>query len=281
MSNLASVLRSILQPVLQGWDALLDLVSAAIAPVAPEDIFQAGDIGYVADPSDYTTMFQDSAGTVAVTALGQPVGRVNDKNGSALHMLQSVAPARPELRLELGTPSLYLDGIDDRLTGSFTSPSGYADVSVGVCGIEAGNRTFYGGSKASFVVSDVTGVTAVASYGFTTVGYDYYGYSGFADSDSYTFAQIVDAPVSASEPITVISRAVAGVEMNGRTYQSGWQDTGGAVTGFNGLPAGLVRFSLGYTSFAATSIFGGFWIDRKITDLEAEGVLEYYQQKVV
>lgn len=48
------------------------------------------------DPSDLTTMFQDSAGTTPVTAPAQTVARINDKSGNGFHAVQSgVSTLRP------------------------------------------------------------------------------------------------------------------------------------------------------------------------------------------
>ena len=47
------------------------------------------------DPSDYTTLSQDSAGTTPVTAVTQPVGRMLDKSGRNNTILQATATARP------------------------------------------------------------------------------------------------------------------------------------------------------------------------------------------
>lgn len=51
---------------------------------SPLALFAAGEVGVWYDPSDLSTLFQDSAGTTPVTALGQPVGLMLDKsNGLA------------------------------------------------------------------------------------------------------------------------------------------------------------------------------------------------------
>ena len=46
----------------------------------PERLFKSGEQGVWYDPSDTTTLFQDSAGTTPVTASGQPVGLMLDKS---------------------------------------------------------------------------------------------------------------------------------------------------------------------------------------------------------
>lgn len=45
-----------------------------------KDIFRNGEQGFFYDPNDLSTMYQDAAGTVPVTAAGQPVGLVLDKS---------------------------------------------------------------------------------------------------------------------------------------------------------------------------------------------------------
>lgn len=47
------------------------------------------------DPSDMASMFQDAAGTVPVTASGQPVGLLLDLSGNGRHFAQSDASLRP------------------------------------------------------------------------------------------------------------------------------------------------------------------------------------------
>jgi lysophospholipase L1-like esterase len=49
-------------------------------------LFAAGQPGAWYDPSDFTTLFQDSGGTTPVTAVGQPVGKMLDKSGRGNHM---------------------------------------------------------------------------------------------------------------------------------------------------------------------------------------------------
>jgi len=63
----------------------------------PKHLFSAGEQGVWYDPSDLSTLFQDSAGTTPVTAVEQPVGLVLDKSGRGNHASQSTAAKRPVL----------------------------------------------------------------------------------------------------------------------------------------------------------------------------------------
>ena len=45
-----------------------------------KSLFSLGEQGFAYDPNDLTTLYQDAAGTIPVTAAGQPVGLVLDKS---------------------------------------------------------------------------------------------------------------------------------------------------------------------------------------------------------
>lgn len=70
---------------------------AAVQVFSPYTLFQASEQGGWYDPSDLSSMFQDSAGTVPVTAVEQPVGKINDKSGRGNHLTQATAASRPTL----------------------------------------------------------------------------------------------------------------------------------------------------------------------------------------
>ena len=79
--------------------------------------FANNEQGFVYDPNDLSTMFQDAAGTIPVTAVGQPVGLIKDKSGRNNHAFQTVSASRPILRQNATTGANYLqfDGVDDYL----------------------------------------------------------------------------------------------------------------------------------------------------------------------
>lgn len=62
------------------------------------ELFAGGVPGVWYDPSDLSTLFQDSAGTTPVTAVEQPVGLMLDKSGNGNHASQATTTARPILR---------------------------------------------------------------------------------------------------------------------------------------------------------------------------------------
>lgn len=81
----------------------LGLVAAAVrALFNPASLFANGEQGVWYDPSDLSTLFQDSAGTVPVTGVEQPVGRMLDKSGRGNHAFMGTTIDRPILRQDAG-----------------------------------------------------------------------------------------------------------------------------------------------------------------------------------
>lgn len=60
-------------------------------------LFSKNEQGVWYDPSDFSTMFQDAAGTTPVTGMEQPVGRILDKSGRGNHATQTTTTSRPVL----------------------------------------------------------------------------------------------------------------------------------------------------------------------------------------
>lgn len=81
----------------------------------PRDLFAPGVQGAWYDISELTTLYQDSAGTIPVTAVGDPVGRVLDRSGEGHHLIQTTSTKRPLLGLSNGKYYLDFDGVDDAL----------------------------------------------------------------------------------------------------------------------------------------------------------------------
>ena len=113
MSSLVRPLVSSLRRSLKGRG--LDALNALIA-----QIFSANEQGafYVPRPTvnGAQVLFQDSAGTVPVTADGDPVGKMLDQSGNGKHATQSTSAARPIYRTNGTLHWLEFDGVDDLLT---------------------------------------------------------------------------------------------------------------------------------------------------------------------
>lgn len=130
------------------------------------DLFQvAGSRGFDFLPSDWTTLFQDTAGATPVTAAGQSVRRMTDRSGLGNHATQATAANAP---VSCIFPS---SGVRNRANGS-------ADV---------GNAGVW---QPSSVTNGVT-VTKIAS-GFDTDGLPYADYTvvGTASADTTSGAYL-------------------------------------------------------------------------------------------
>lgn len=86
------------------------LVSTVNHPVL--SLFKNAEKGLWLDFSDMSSLYQDSTGTVSVTAVSQPVGKVLDKSGNSNHAAQTASSRRPVFQ----TDGAFFDGVDDFLT---------------------------------------------------------------------------------------------------------------------------------------------------------------------
>jgi len=80
-------------------------------------LFAAGQEGAWFDPSDLSTLFQDSAEppVTPVTTAGQSVGTMLDKSGNGNHARQTTTAARPTYQTGAGLHWLNFDGVDDSM----------------------------------------------------------------------------------------------------------------------------------------------------------------------
>lgn len=82
------------------------------------DVFKTGSEGVWYDPSDLSTLFQDAAGTIPVTANGDPVGKMLDKSGNHNHAIQDVSSRRVAYQTDGILHKLVFDGVDDSFASS-------------------------------------------------------------------------------------------------------------------------------------------------------------------
>ena len=96
-------------------------------------LFFGGRQGYMLDPSDLSTLFQDSAGTIPVTAVEQFAGKILDVSGNGNHFVQATSAKRPVFSRRYN-----LLGGTNNFGGSYwiaddgTVAGGYADSSGGL-----------------------------------------------------------------------------------------------------------------------------------------------------
>jgi hypothetical protein len=99
----------------------------------PLSLFASGEKGVWFDPTDPSTLFQDAAGTVPVTAYGQKVGKILDKSGNGNHATQSNAALQPTYQIDNeGNPNLTFSGSYTQLVTRAIDFTGTAQMMVGV-----------------------------------------------------------------------------------------------------------------------------------------------------
>jgi hypothetical protein len=199
----------------------------------PAVLFSGGTAGAWYDPSDLSSMSQDTAGATPA-ALNQPVGRILDKSGNGLHLTQATAGARPTLRQD-GSNRYYLefDAIDDRLTSASVASGNFQTLLLAAIVTTNGmllNATV-GANDRITVRPATTGTPTTTSF-----------YNGAATGKSgagAATAQLINGTVNKTGP--VITTRLNGVDQVGTT----------AVT-----PTATVGTSLG-ASTSGTLFFGG------------------------
>jgi hypothetical protein len=174
--------------------------------IVMKKLFSNGVQGFFYDPNDLSTMYQDAAGTVPVTGVGQAVGLIRDKSGRNNHAFQTTSASRPILRQNAVTGANYLefDGSDDFLQTSnidftatnkmslFVGVRKLSDASI-ACVIESGSS--YGNPKGGFMLQ-APPANGFGSYGAAvsgTAGNLFTGnINGYTSPDSATLSLKMD-----------------------------------------------------------------------------------------
>lgn len=147
-----------------------------------KSLFANNEQGFAFDFNDLSTMYQDAAGTIPVTGVGQPVGRVLDKSGRGNHATQSTSAKRPILQKNVTTGAYYLafDGVDDCLATGNVDFSGSSKLSL-FTGLRKNN------DNTAIVVelSQTSGFSTPGAF-YLVSGYDV-GVTGYTGAASNSF----------------------------------------------------------------------------------------------
>lgn len=87
----------------------------------PLTLYSGGKKGFWIKPRDWTTLFQNSGGTGAVTTAGNAVGYFADQSGNGLHPIQATGTARGVAATQGGYQCVDFDGADDGAGLTFSS----------------------------------------------------------------------------------------------------------------------------------------------------------------
>ena len=170
-----------------------------------QKLFSNGEQGFFYDPNDLSTMFQDAAGTVPVTAVGQPVGLIRDKSGRNNHAFQTTSASRPILRQNATTGAYYLefDGSDDFLQTNNIDFTGTDKVSLfaGVRKLSDANT----GIVAEFSGSSTNNISSFTMYAPATAASPGFGFRSRGANSPHT-----NGDSYASSPLSPVSTVLTG-----------------------------------------------------------------------
>lgn len=231
-------------------------VNGTLLSFSPLSLFAAGETGGWYDPSDISTLFQDTAATTPVTANNDPVGRINDKSGNGNHLLQATAGKRPLYKVSGSFSWVQLDGTDDFMQKAFTLNQPNMRVTgIRMLGWTNGRYIFDGGSDNASVLFQTGSTPNIEMYS---------GAFGPASTDA-----AVNADVTVTE---TFNGASSKLSINGGTDATGDAGTQAAA-----------GFALGTATAGTCSnyrFYGGVAIGRILTASELASMHTYLTAKM-
>lgn len=110
----------------------IGIVQAAVrgGSFNPLSLFAAAQLGVLYDPRDMSTLWQDTAATIPVTAAGQQVLRMSDLSGNGLDAYRSGGSTGPIFRDSGGLRWLEFNGTTTRMQTLATGTFGTEHISV-------------------------------------------------------------------------------------------------------------------------------------------------------
>jgi hypothetical protein len=165
-------------------------ITGGLSPFNPASFFANGEQGWWYDPSNFATLFQDSAGTTPVTAVEQPVGLQLDLSGRGNHRFQTTSANRPvvsaRVNLFVGTATLATQSVTTRATTHTLTFTG--DGSITLTGTAIGvytAGTYSVTTTAGTLTATVLGTVTQADLRETNVGVGLPAYQAVVTSTNY------------------------------------------------------------------------------------------------
>lgn len=160
---------------------------------SPISLFANGEQGWWYDPSNFATLFQDSAGTTPVTAVEQPVGLQLDLSGRNNHRFQTTSANRPvvsaRVNLLIGTATLATQSVTTRATAytlTFTGAGSITLTGTAIGVYTAGTHSVT--TTAGTLTATVLGTVTQADLRETNVGVGLPAYQAVVTSTNYDTA---------------------------------------------------------------------------------------------
>jgi hypothetical protein len=209
-------------------------------------LFNAGIQGAWYDPSDLSTLFQDSAGTTPVTASGQPVGKMLDKSGNGNHASQSTSAKRPTYTAGGGLHWLAFDGADDAMAVADVSGMRQSVMTffIGVDSLSVSSREdwFASGNAAAYATNNYV-------FGNSASAFQVFGRTPTSPVYQGSMTANTKVIVSARSDGTNINSRINGVAQTTAALTLGTDETSGFTLGSS--KSNVVNYS-----FTRMNMFG-------------------------
>lgn len=276
-SILSPILSPIAVAITQGLYGARRRASAPSVPFNPSQLFAQGELGAWYDPSDMSTMFQDTAGTVPVTADGQTVARINDKSGNGNHATQATAAARPLFRDNGTLRWLQLDGVDDVLSTASSAEIGpprefWAAVNI-TTGAAIGTGLFFSGPPSSgWSSANTAGIFQRSDGANRTLRAATRTAAGATNVQDQTSAFVIGT--------AFVARMTSTLSPDELSISNGGATVSGAATYMapsGSVPVANIGTSIGSCVF---NFYGGLNISRPLTTQEATDLRTWLNAKV-
>jgi lysophospholipase L1-like esterase len=234
---------------------------------SPSTLFANGEKGAWHDPSDFSSLFQDTGGTSAVTAVGQTVKRINDKSGNGVNITNSTGWVLAQDAL--GGYYLTADGA----TVFSAAISGWSGTALGLA---AAFNTLTTPAANEFLIG-LGDTTNSANWGGlrlqNTVGMgEFICMGGVGNADAVSTSQGVPA-----DPHVYIARSAGPTVYRDLTVNTG----SGSITSLGMLNVfaigALVRTTTG--NYAGGRYYGSIAVTRSFTDAEVVAVNNWLRSK--
>lgn len=240
----------------------------------PDLWFLASEQGIWLDPSDMSVMFQDSAGTIPVTAVEQPVGKILDKSGRGNHATQATAASRPVLsarkNLLLATTTLATQNVTTVATPYTLSHTGTGTITLSGTStagplVGAGTLTFT--PTAGTLTMTVSGTVSNAQLEYGSAATTYQRVTTATDYDTVGFPHYLkfdgvdDSLSTAAIDFTATDKmtVMAGVRKNidaesGVIVETGTNRTIAGCFGVRGPAGASATYDIGATGTTGTGV---------------------------
>ena len=244
----------------------LDPLRAIIA-----QLFGNGEQGamYIPQPQLHgqQVLYQDAAGTVPVTADGDPVGRNDDVSGNGNFATQSVSANRPLYQTDGGLHWLAFDRAGDHLvlpTGLASGPEAF------FCGYA--EPLDFAGQQNFFEFSSSDGLNGIRALGFNGK-YTFQGGGGGGIRTSVTSPSVPKAVLTGYITGNVLYGRVNGVDIGSASVPSYAPNTGASYVGASLSSSGVMR------NFASGKI-GGLVQTNYVPSMRTIEQVEAYMAKL-